>query len=111
MKRLVPLAVLVGLSLTLLPGCATVYVNAPPGREVRLMSEDEPMQSKLQTRAWYVLWGLVPISPNATADKIADHDLKGVRVQEYYGVVDILIDIFLGWTTLHTRTIDIEAQR
>lgn len=111
MKQALLLTVLVGLCLSVLPGCATVYVNAPPGRDVRLMAENEPMQSKQTVRTWYLLWGLVPISDNSTADRIADHNLTGIRVKEQYGFVDVLISVFLSWTSLHSRTVVIEGQR
>lgn len=110
-KQVLLLTVLVGLCLSVLPGCATVYVNAPPGRDVRLMAENEPMQSKQTVRAWYLLWGLVPISDNSTAKRISDHSLTGIRVKEQYGFVDVLISVFLSWTSLHSRTVVIEGQR
>ncbi len=111
MKRAVMIGLVALFCASVLPSCATLYVNAPPGEDIKLMAEDEPMQTKIEKRHWYLLWGLVPISDNSVEPIIADYGLKGVRVETYYGVVDFIIDIFLGWTTLHTRTVQVEGTR
>ena len=95
MKQVLLLTVLVGLCLSVLPGCAAVYVNAPPGRDVRLIAEGESIQSKQTVRAWYLLWGLVPLNDNSTAARISNNNLTGVRVREYYGPVDVIISALL----------------
>jgi len=90
-------------------GCGTVLVNAPPNSNVRLLAELEPAQSKVTMKNWYVLWGLVPITPNATNDMIAKHGLKQVRVKTYFGVMDVLINAVLGALSLYTNTVEIEG--
>jgi len=111
MKKAVLLTTVLALSFSLFSGCATIQVKAPPGQDVRLLSEDDPIQTKIQTRAWYVLWGLVPISDISTDVKIAEQKLTGVRVTEYYGFIDVLLDMVLGIVTVHTRTVEIEGTR
>lgn len=111
MKRAVILTALVALTFTAFSGCATVYMSAPPGSDVKLMAENQAPSTVIVKRNWYLLWGLIPISDNGTADKIAQYNLDEVRVEAKYDVLDFVIDIFLGWTTLHTRTVRIEGRR
>ena len=111
MKRTVALTAFIALLFTAFSGCTTVYVNAPPGRDVKLMAENQAPSTVIVKRNWYLLWGMVPISDNGTADKIAQYNLDEVKVQAKYDALDFIIDIFLGWTTLHTRTVRIEGRR
>ena len=111
MRRAVLFGLIAALCISAFPGCATLYVSAPPGADVTLLSENAPMQTKIAKHHWYLLWGLVPISDNSVEPVIAEYNLTGVRVKTYYGVVDFIIDVFLGWTTLHTRTVEIEGTR
>ena len=109
MNRIILTACLAVVCLTLLPSCGVVMVNAPPGSDVRLLPELEPAGSKVTVKNWYVLWGLVPITNNSTADVIAKNQLKNVRVKTYYSLVDGLINAVLGSFSIWTNTVDIEG--
>lgn len=97
------------LGIVLFSNCGTVLVNAPAKEDVRLMSETEASSFKTKMKCWYVLWGLVPISNNSTADIIAKHQLKNTRVKTYYSFVDFLINMVLGSFTIYTNTVEIEG--
>jgi hypothetical protein len=89
--------------------CGTVIVAAPPGKDIELLSENETGRVVTMKKCWYLLWGLVPISNNSTAPVVAEYQLKSVRVTSYYSPIDFIISFFLGFTTLHTRTVEIEG--
>jgi hypothetical protein len=89
--------------------CGTVIVAAPPGKNIELLDEGDPARVVTIKKCWYLLWGLVPISNNSTAPIVADYKLKSVRVSTYYSAVDFIISFFLGFTSLHTRTVEIEG--
>ncbi len=106
MKKLLIFLVLITVFIT---NCGTILVNAPPKEDIRLLSETEPTSFKTSMRTWYVLWGLVPITNNSTADIIAKHQLKNVKVKTYYSFVDYVIAAFLGGFTIYTKTTEIEG--
>ena len=108
MKRLLLVVVLAALCTSLLPSCATVMVAAPPSTNVKLLGEFEPAQSKVVVKNWYLLYGLVPISSNSTADQIAKYQLKDVRVKTYYGVLDWFINA-ITYGIIYTNTVEIEG--
>lgn len=60
---------------------------------------------KVDKRQWYALWGLVRIGdvniPDMAGDK-ADYEIY-TRVNG----IDWLINFFLGWTTIQTRTVTV----
>jgi hypothetical protein len=89
--------------------CGTVIVAAPPGKSIELLDEGDVARVVTVKKCWYLLWGLVPISNNSIAPIVADYQLKSVRVNTYYSAVDFIISFFLSFTTLHTRTVEIEG--
>jgi|YNPNPStandDraft_1061719.scaffolds.fasta_scaffold47109_3 uncharacterized protein YceK len=106
MKQLLILIIIGALLIT---NCGTVLVNAPPKDNVTLLAEADATTFKTSMKCWYVLWGLVPISNNSTADLIAKHNLKNVRAKAYYSFVDFLINMVLGTFTIYTNTVEIEG--
>ncbi len=107
MKRIVLAAVLASIVLSVF-GCATVMISAPPSSNVKLLGEIEPAPSKVTIKNWYFLFGLVPISNNATSDVIAKYQFKDVRVKTYMGPVDWIIS-YLTYGIIYTNTVDIEG--
>jgi hypothetical protein len=107
MKRVLPIVVLAAIMLSAL-NCATVLVTAPPGSNVKLLEEIAPAPSKIMYKNWYFLFGLVPISDNSTADVIAKHQFKEVRVKTYQGPVDWLIS-YVTSGIIWTNTVEIEG--
>jgi len=91
----------------ILLNCAPVLINAPT-QETKLLSEGDTAPGKTSLRCWYLLWGLVPISNNATAEIIASKGYKGVRAKVHHNIVDICIDIIFGGL-LYTQTVEIEG--
>jgi hypothetical protein len=74
-----------------------------------LAAETEPTTLKTNKKVWYVLWGLVPITDNSTEDLIAKYNLQNVKVKTQYDIVDFLISYFLGFLTIHTKTVIVEG--
>lgn len=89
--------------------CATVKINAPIGKEVTLLSETDSATFKTTKKVWYLLWGLVPVTDNSTETTIAQYNLKNVRVTTQYDVIDYVVSFFLGWLTIHSKTVIIEG--
>ena len=106
-KSALLLAVLLIIVITI--NCGTIIVAAPPGKDIELLSENEAGRVVTMKKCWYLLWGLVPISNNSIAPVVADYQLKSVRVTSYYSPIDFIVSFFLGFTTLHTRTVEIEG--
>lgn len=109
MKRICLFAALVAVLFISLPGCTTLYVDAPMGRDVKLMTREAPPSTVLRTKAWYFLWGLVP-GDIGTADHISQLRLDAVRVKSEMGVVDWLISAVTGGIVM-PRTVVIEGRR
>lgn len=107
MKRVLLTVVVAAVMLSAL-NCATVLVTAPPGSNVKMLEEIAPAPSKIMYKNWYFLWGLVPITSNSTADVIAKHQFKEVRVKTYTGVLDWIIS-YVTSGIIWTNTVEIEG--
>ncbi|UTC74853.1 hypothetical protein E4O03_11745 [Treponema sp. OMZ 792] len=58
-----------------------------------------------KSRQWYVLWGLVNLGDQDTKSMVgyaADY-----KIETYYSGVDWLINLFLGWLSIQSRTIKV----
>jgi hypothetical protein len=67
---------------------------------------------KIKRKVWYVLWGLVPISSNSTADMVGLCN-EMVKAQSYEGIDDLLINGISYWLILgfvQTRTVEIQCK-
>ncbi|MEO0115121.1 MAG: hypothetical protein ABIK93_06555 [candidate division WOR-3 bacterium] len=89
--------------------CATVSIVAPTGKKVVLAAETDPTTFKTTKKVWYVIWGLVPITDNSTEELITKYNLENVRVKTQYDIVDFLISYFLGFLSIHTKTVIVEG--
>ena len=93
-------------------GCATVKVEAPPKTKIVLLGEFEGSDYVIKKRVFYALWGLVPLTPNSTAEMLpAGTEIEAIKVKTYYDVVDFLISYVLGSLTIHSRTVEIEVKK
>jgi hypothetical protein len=84
---------------------------APPDSDVKLMSETQSATYTKTVKAWYAVWGLVPIAnaEDGVQKIIRDRGLKEVRVETKMTFTDFLISYFLSIVTINTRTIIIEG--
>lgn len=60
---------------------------------------------KVKGRQWYALWGLVKIGDKDT--HVMAGDSADYTIETKYGAVDWLVNFFLGWLTLRTRTVTV----
>lgn len=109
LKRTLLLAALAVVLFITLPGCTTLYVDSPPGRDVKLLAREVPPSTVYRTKAWFFLWGLVP-GEIGVAEHISQHRLDQVRVKSETGVVDWLISAVTGGIVM-PRTVVIEGRR
>ncbi len=58
-------------------------------------------------RQWYALWGLVELGDKDTKTMV-EPGQTDYEIETYFGFGDYLINIFLGWLTLSSRTIKVE---
>ena len=100
--------VLIAFACLLLVNCATVFVNAPSGKTVTLLSDD-PTPVKITVRNWYLLWGLVPLTDNNTASLVGRTNLDGVRVRVYYTPLQRLANLIMILGLIETNTVVIEG--
>lgn len=111
MKRVVALLVLFAFLLSFV-ACSKIVVAAPKGKNIILATSEKhtTVQPDKQKMVWYVLWGLVPLGDNSTADLLEDvPNNSKVLVQSELTVVDFLISAFLGFVTIQTHTVGIKV--
>lgn len=58
-----------------------------------------------KSRQWYALWGAVKLGDSDT--KIMAGDAADYKIETYYGVIDWLINFFLGPFSIASRTIKV----
>lgn len=105
------LAIVICFSL-LFVGCATVKIESPRGQNIKLQPSVESQPIVMKKRVWYVLYGLVPISKNSTADMVRDENLTEMSCRTYYSFTDFLISAILNIlpTTIQTNTVEIRGK-
>ncbi|MEO0099990.1 MAG: hypothetical protein ABIK99_04780 [candidate division WOR-3 bacterium] len=99
------------LFLILFIGCYPVSIVSPAGKKTILLSETDQTTFKTSKRVWYVLWGLVPITDNSTADIISKYNLENVKVTTHFEIVDYLISAVLGSFSIQTKTVVVEGNQ
>jgi hypothetical protein len=89
-------------------GCATILVKAPEGKNLQIASGNAPSDYGKSKMVWYVLWGLVPIGDNTTADLLADApNGSKVFVKTQLTPIDAIITALLSFATIQTRTVSV----
>lgn len=58
---------------------------------------------KTERRQWYALWGLVRIGDVNVGEMAGD--AKNYEIYTRYNGIDWLINVFLGWTTIQSRSV------
>ena len=94
-----------------LTGCGAVQIESPPGRPVRILGADEPASVREERVVWYALWGGKPLSDTSTADTIARHELREVRVDTELTPYDTVVNIFTSLVSVVRRTLIVEGNR
>lgn len=83
----------IGLHCLLLTGCFTTRLEAPQGKDVRIMAAGERASFRKEYKDWYLLSGLLPLWRTNMAELIAKERLAEVRVQTEDRVSDGVITI------------------
>jgi len=96
MKRLV-LIVLIGALIAATPACMTF--NHKVGSGGTSMYEDDEA-------AWFILWGLVPLSMPDSQAMAANSTNYTVTTQ--YKLLDVIISFFTGVVTIHKQTVTVK---
>jgi hypothetical protein len=81
------------LSLALLSGCFQTKLDAPPGREVRILSREEPAEFKKEYKNWYLFYGMIPVWTTQPEEIIRKENLVEVRAQTMDTVADAIITL------------------
>jgi hypothetical protein len=92
--------------------CATIVYEAPANKELKMATQVDLPPIKIKKKVWYILWGLVPISSNSTAEMVGLCN-EMVKVKSYYGIDDILINEISDLLTLgfiQTKTVEIQCK-
>jgi hypothetical protein len=92
--------------------CATIVYEAPANKNLKMATQVEVPPIKIKKKVWYILWGLVPISSNSTADMVGLCN-EMVKVKSYYGIDDLLINTVSEWLILgfvQTMTVEIQCK-
>ncbi|MEY4684430.1 MAG: hypothetical protein RLZ25_889 [Pseudomonadota bacterium] len=90
-----------------------MHLNAPPQSQVRLMSQSEPAEIKVERHAWFKYWGGQPLNPedvNASSI-IQEQGLKEARIQMTNTFVDGIYSIIPGIFGFPRRTLIVEGNR
>lgn len=90
-----------------LSGCYTTKVSAPVDSDVQLASRKENLPSVESTKNWYLLFGLVPLTNEATSN-VSGYDK--VRVETKWTFLDGLVNavasaFLLGLVQVNTTVI------
>ena len=89
-------AALLILGVLVIIGCTThvhTVGNGPQGNTVT------------EARQWYILYGYVPL--NMVDTKAMAGGATDYEIQTEYTMTDIIIDIFAGVTSIHSRTVTV----
>ena len=92
-------------------GCGDIYLDAPHGASVRLLTEKAPAKVHVEQVVWFKYWGNEPFSEPAThaATIINDKHLTAARVRMVNTVTDGIISTFTGPFGFPRRTLIVEG--
>ncbi|MGR9107917.1 MAG: hypothetical protein ACU843_13390 [Gammaproteobacteria bacterium] len=88
--KIVYSALLIFICLTL-SGCFKTRLTAPPGRDVRILSNEEPAAFKTEYKNWYLFYGLLPVWTTQPEEIIEKERLVEVRAQTQDTISDAII--------------------
>lgn len=84
--------ILLTLSLT---ACFTVPIDAPYGKNIKILPPDAPVEVTKRYQRWYALWGIFPLTMSDTpAEVIAREGLSEVRVYTEDSIDDAISGFF-----------------
>jgi hypothetical protein len=94
-------------------GCGTLYMNAPTGSDIKLLSRNAPATVKVEKHIWFKWWGGEPLHPEEVqaANIIKDAGLKEARITMTNTFVDGLYSIIPGAFGFPRRTLIVEGNR
>jgi hypothetical protein len=94
-------------------GCGTLYMNAPPDSDVKLLSRNAPAAVKVEKHIWFKWWGGQPLHPEEVhaATIIKETGLKEARITMKNTFVDGLYSIIPGIFGFPRRTLIVEGNR
>ena len=95
----------------LLAGCGTVHFDAPAGQRVRLLTQDDPTEIRVEHKIWYAWWGGKVLNGNHTAPFIATNQLVEVKMFTELSIGDNLINPVTSIFSFSRRTLVIEGNR
>ncbi len=107
-KKIVALVV-AGVFAVGIVGCATVQVEAPAGSNIRSASANTMPSHVIKKRVYYLIGGLIPLTPNTTSQMLTNQNAKEVSIKAYNGVVDYII-FFLTGGIVTSRTVEIHVK-
>ncbi|MBI3818647.1 MAG: hypothetical protein HY286_08155 [Planctomycetes bacterium] len=103
MKKILVASLVLMLAMPLV-GCETFRHNVGAGAKNHQMVVEKPQ--------WFILWGLVPLTPSPAEDggKLARENggLTDYTIQTQYTIVDVIISFFTGFVTIHKQTVTVE---
>lgn len=109
-KNLIGLALL---SATGLSGCGVMYLSAPASSNIRLLSQNETAEIKIERHAWFKYWGAEPMNPKEVnaSEIIEEAGLKEARIQMTNTFADGIYSIIPGMFGFPRRTLIVEGNR
>ena len=94
MRTSTPVALAAGLGLLAsLAGCASVQVEGPVGDPVSLAKPAVTTSKTMQTKTWYMFWGLVPLTDTSTSQMVREAKMEVVRIKVFMGLDDMLMSL------------------
>ena len=76
-----------------LTGCFRTELAAPEGKDVRILSQDEPVKFTTEYKNFYLFYGLLPVWTTQPEEIIEQEDLAEVRVRTQDTISDAVITI------------------
>ncbi len=105
--------ILVIAGVILLPGCGTLYLDAPPGSDVKLLSKKAATTIRVQKTVWFKWWGKEPVNPEDVhaATIIKQQRLTEARIRMTNTLVDGIVTVITGIVGFPRRTLIVEGNR
>lgn len=91
-------------------GCTTLRIEAPEGQTIQLQSQADIRPVVSKSKAWFALWGLVPLTDVSTANIVKNMNLKEMSCITYFGLDDVLISAILSTVTVICESVEIHGQ-
>lgn len=90
-------------NLTLLIILASIFISVNCASHIHTVGQGPSGSSRVESRQWYLLWGIVPINEVKTNEMVKE--INDYEIKTEVTVLDFFLNMFTSLATVNSRTV------